>query len=171
MIRVLECSQACWETSGIFRESGDQATISILRKQIDENVDVDYDSIKPHDLAGLFKAYLRMLPEPLTTFEAYSVIQTAQLISDSQERFVFVRKVFSKNFPEPNAIALKRILRLLKMYSEHADANKMSVKNLAVCFAPALFRDRKADMKALADASKYAELLAYMIENCETIFA
>jgi hypothetical protein len=96
---------------------------------------------------------LRLLPEPLTTFEAYSVIQTAQLIADAQDRFVFVRRVFSK-LPEANLISLKRVLRLLRLYSDHSEKNKMSVKNLAVCFAPVKKRQRKSFCRFQKDSKK-----------------
>lgn len=72
IIRVLETSEKCWETPGIFRESGDQSAMSEMRAILDQGGDIDYDNVgenlcglcclfflmvlqAPHDLAGMFK--------------------------------------------------------------------------------------------------------------------
>ena len=65
---------------GIFRITGTHSVILSLRQSIDDGIDINFDSVNPHDLAGLFKKYLRELPSPLLTFPLfYSLIANDRL--------------------------------------------------------------------------------------------
>lgn len=57
---------------GIFRLSGRASTIEMYKDEFDLGEDVDLSTCEdPHSVAALMKTYLRMLPEPLLTFDLY----------------------------------------------------------------------------------------------------
>lgn len=64
------------DTEGIFRRSGAYTAIAKLKKQVNagEMEEVDFKAVDTHVLAGLLKAFLRDLTEPLLTFELYEEI-------------------------------------------------------------------------------------------------
>lgn len=64
------------DTEGIFRRTGSYAAIGQLKKQVNagEMEEIDFKAIDTHVLAGLLKAFLRDLTEPMLTFELYEEI-------------------------------------------------------------------------------------------------
>lgn len=138
----------------------------LLRAKIEANEPVDLSTTDVHDVAALFKLWVRELPEPLTTFDVYDLISTAVEL-DGEAKFAFMKKVLAK-IPDANRIALKKVLLMLQKYATYP-ANKMTEKNLAVVFAPALFRARQADLKGMADAGKYVAITQYLLEQTEAL--
>ena len=60
---------------GIFRIAGRFGEIERIRELVDSGVDVDFSEHKSiHDVAGLFKKFLRELPTPLLTYEVFDTI-------------------------------------------------------------------------------------------------
>ena len=68
----------CYEVEGIFRKSGGAAYIDEMKKCFNRGEDVDLSTVDdPHAVSGLFKTFLRDLPDPLLTFDLYDAfIQT-----------------------------------------------------------------------------------------------
>lgn len=64
------------DTEGIFRRTGSFAAIGQLKKQVNagDMEAIDFKAIDTHVLAGLLKAFLRDLTEPMLTFELYEEI-------------------------------------------------------------------------------------------------
>ncbi len=168
LIVFMENDEKCLNTAGIFRQSGDTETLQLLRAKIEAGETVEWNKQDVHDTAGIFKLYLRELPEPVTTYDAYSIIQTAVELTGDQ-RLMFVSRL-TRKIPDANRIVLKKVLLLLRKFSQRSNANKMTAKNLSLVFTPALFRSRKPDVKAMSDAPKYAEVVEYLIQECETFF-
>lgn len=48
-----------------------------------------------------------------------------------------------KNLPPTNRTVLIYLLRFLNKFSQHANTNKMSLINIAVCWAPNLLRSKE----------------------------
>ena len=167
VIQFLDSDERCLNCPGIFRQSGDKDTLLLLKAKIEANEEVRFDQLDPHEVAAILKLWVRELQEPLTTFDVYSIIVTANDL-EGEAKFLFVKKVISK-IPDANKIALKRLLLLLKKYATHTE-NKMSEKNLAVVFAPALFRERTMNINSMSDVQKYVIVTQYLLENVETLF-
>lgn len=70
---VLETDERCHVCSGIFRNSGGVDEMHLLRARIEADEQIDWDKVEPNNIAGIFKMWLRELPEPLTTFDVYSI--------------------------------------------------------------------------------------------------
>lgn len=60
------------EVEGLFRLSGSQNDIDRYQAEYDKGHAVDLSKeLDPHCVAGIFKLYLRVMPEPLLTFDRY----------------------------------------------------------------------------------------------------
>ena len=58
---------------GIFRLAGHHAEIMQINNKIDEGEEIIFDfKTNAHNVAALFKKYLRDLPTPLLTFDLYT---------------------------------------------------------------------------------------------------
>ena len=77
VILELESNETCLNCPGIFRQSGDKESLQLLRAKIEANEPVEWSSLDPHEIAGLLKLWVRELQEPLTTFDMYSIVLTA----------------------------------------------------------------------------------------------
>lgn len=103
----------------------------------------DIDSGKPvegtiHDVAGLVKQFLRVLPEPLLTYRLYSpFVQAVRLAKDEQSLHAI--KLLSLELPEANLHCVVFLLRLLRDVVQ-STGNRMSASNLAAIFTPNLLR-------------------------------
>ena len=56
--------------AGLFRVAGNKDAIDLIRVQYEEG-DGEVKLEEVHDVAGVFKLYLRMLPEPLIPYAQY----------------------------------------------------------------------------------------------------
>ena len=71
---------------GIFRMAGQNVRCTTLKEEIDNSLSVKFsDTENPHDIANLFKQWLRDLPEPLFLFSNFD-----KIISISSSFFYFI---------------------------------------------------------------------------------
>jgi hypothetical protein len=62
------------QTQGLFRVAGSVQRMKALQSMIEENGKIDsFEGFTAHDIAGIFKLFFRMLPEPLFTFKLYKI--------------------------------------------------------------------------------------------------
>eukprot|EP01119_Soliformovum_irregulare_P016698 TRINITY_DN4874_c0_g1_i3.p1 TRINITY_DN4874_c0_g1~~TRINITY_DN4874_c0_g1_i3.p1 ORF type:complete len:1171 (-),score=313.30 TRINITY_DN4874_c0_g1_i3:15-3527(-) len=156
------------ETEGLFRVSGRAGDIKELKKVYDKGSRVDLrTNTDPHTIAGLMKAWLRELPQPIFTFEFYDAFKWAMVMKE-EYRIYCLRKVLSR-LPPGNKAILNRIFGLLHEVIGHADVNKMTATNLAIIFAPSLFKS-KDEKDFLADQVDARLIIEAMILDYQFIF-
>ena len=167
IICVMESDDKYLKCVGIFRQSGGVENTQLLRAQLEAGEAIDYNKTDPHDLAAVFKLFIRELPEPLATWEAFKIVQAAAELSGDQKK-AFVMRLLRK-IPDSNRIVLKKILGLLYKYSMYSEYNKMTANNLAVIFSPALFREKKASLMTSEESKKFISIVEYLINEWQTI--
>ena len=73
--------------------------------------------------------------------------------------------------PNANMEVLKRLMQLLSEVSQFASINNMNTKNLAIVFAPNLFRGRDVStMQSLKDTPFIMSVTKTLIEHRDEIF-
>ncbi|KAJ3119518.1 Rho GTPase-activating protein 21 [Nowakowskiella sp. JEL0407] len=96
-----------------------------------------------HVVTGVIKAYLRTgLPpngEPLCTFNSYDSFMDATKIDDWRNRMIAMQDLVHA-LPPLHFATLKFVCDHLRRVSQHADMNKMNVKNLAIIFGTTLLK-------------------------------
>jgi hypothetical protein len=91
-------------------------------------------------------------------------------VPDNSARLYCLRKVISL-LPTGNRVVLKRLIGFLKVVAENEKTTKMGAKNLAIVFAPTIFRAKDdAIDKLLLDASSANNLVELFIQNYSEIF-
>jgi len=100
----------------------------------------------PHIAAAAVKAYFRELPEPLTTWSLYRRFALSNDVGDLTDAVLAL--------PQPNRDVFYRLLKHLSSIAACADENRMDTKNIAIVFAPTLFKDKLETAATMAGNMK-----------------
>ncbi|KAF8794205.1 active breakpoint cluster region-related protein-like [Argiope bruennichi] len=127
---------------GIYRVSGSASDVQRLKKSFETNVYEAEQLLKEvdiHSVTGMFKMYLRELPEALFTDLLYQKFFQAFSLSNHEEKNKQLLQLFEE-LPEPNkGIIIYLLDHLVRIHQSEA-TNKMSLHNLATVFGPTLLR-------------------------------
>jgi Rho GTPase-activating protein 39 len=131
---VLEADGA--QSEGIFRVAPSTEKVAALKRILER---ADYSALhspNPHVPASLLKLWLAQLEEPLITAEAYS------LAIENARDGASLQALIKKHLTGIHYGVLLHLLGFLHVFlaAENQKLNRMSARNLAVCFAPVLFR-------------------------------
>ncbi|XP_055339846.1 unconventional myosin-IXAa-like isoform X2 [Paramacrobiotus metropolitanus] len=144
-------------TEWIYRKSGAAHGMRSLRAAIEDNPDkIDWDQYHDagiHIVASTFKALLREMPEPLMTFERYDELMDIMARDDRKEKLENVYCAIRK-MQKPNHDLLERLFFHLARVAQQSSMNQMTPENLAIVFAPCLFRSER-DLKAFEVSDDY----------------
>lgn len=165
------------DTEGLFRISGDDASIMDLRRSYDRGLD-NYEwrevtgasETDVHNAASLLKLYFRTLPEPLIPRKCYRPL--CDILKCKPQEFV----AKAKNILHPpdvtplNVRIIAHLFRLLSMLTEHTASNKMTKENIAIVFAPSLLLPEGAQELGLYELQNGISIVRLLVEHTEEIF-
>lgn len=127
---------------GIFRLSGSASTIRQLKEVFNRKFDVDLLDTKSdiHTVAGLFKTYLRELPEPIITERLLNDLRQIMMSRGTPNGSVSLmfRDHISKNLDKIHYDTTYIILKFLKEIINNHKVNKMNLRNVCIVFVPTL---------------------------------
>eukprot|EP00002_Diphylleia_rotans_P017034 TRINITY_DN3305_c0_g1_i17.p1 TRINITY_DN3305_c0_g1~~TRINITY_DN3305_c0_g1_i17.p1 ORF type:complete len:1772 (-),score=339.58 TRINITY_DN3305_c0_g1_i17:1837-7152(-) len=156
---------------GIFRVAGAAAEVQPIMKSIEEGKDVVFHSVADCNVvATVLKHYIRNMKEPLATFQLYDEFIKAADVRDREEMVQAIKKLVNK-LPSYNRVFLQELCLFLSQVAEHSSVNKMNSSNLAIVFAPNIFRTQ-AELSGLElmKSQQSNIVMAVMIESCAQIF-
>mmetsp|Transcript_4983 Transcript_4983/g.7610 ORF Transcript_4983/g.7610 Transcript_4983/m.7610 type:complete len:430 (-) Transcript_4983:146-1435(-) len=172
-------SQVSFEVAQIRIRAGQTSRLVIGGACVDESEQrTDLAALAIDDIdevAQLFKVFLRDLPQPVVTTEAYKAMVLAVTESNREgdmsadEIVGLVEGVLERELPESHLSTLLYILRFLAEVAAQAHLNKMNPDNLSVVFAPTLMRVQMDDpMQAMSDIKTCQRILkALLLKNME----
>lgn len=155
---------------GIYRVSGFADEIDALKLALDRDGDktdmseATYGNVNV--IAGTLKLYLRLLPVPLITFQAYPSFMAAGRNAKQTEQLQLMAEAV-RRLPPAHYSCLQYMLEHLKRVASHYAVNKMNEHNLATVFAPTLI----ATPQHMTNLTEEIFMLSSLITHCETIFA
>ncbi|XP_009882148.1 PREDICTED: rho GTPase-activating protein 27-like [Charadrius vociferus] len=143
---VLQCIQTVerrgLDIDGLYRVSGNLATIQKLRYKVEHDEHLDLDDGRWEDIhvvTGALKLFFRELPEPLVPFSHFDKFIAAIKMQDPTRKGRCVRDlVFS--LPPAHHDTMKVLFRHLSRVIEYKEENRMSVQSIAIVFGPTLLR-------------------------------
>ncbi|XP_052640995.1 rho GTPase-activating protein 27 isoform X2 [Harpia harpyja] len=143
---VLQCIQTVerrgLDIDGLYRVSGNLATIQKLRYKVEHDEHLDLDDGRWEDIhvvTGALKLFFRELPEPLVPFSHFDKFIAAIKMQDPTRRGRCVRDlVFS--LPPVHHDTMKVLFHHLCRVIEYKEENRMSVQSIAIVFGPTLLR-------------------------------
>uniref|UniRef100_A0A8D3B212 Rho GTPase-activating protein 15 n=1 Tax=Scophthalmus maximus TaxID=52904 RepID=A0A8D3B212_SCOMX len=128
------------EVDGIYRVSGNLATIQKLRFIVDEEEDLDLDHSQWEDIhviTGALKMFFRELPEPLFPFRFFQSFVEAIKIKESKDKIQAVKKLIQE-LPKPNKDTMKLLFVHLHRVLAFSRKNLMSTQGISIVFGPTL---------------------------------
>ncbi|KAI9243653.1 Rho GTPase activation protein [Sporodiniella umbellata] len=160
------------EKEGIYRISGRQTNIDLLKSEFEKDescvglVDSKYDMFT---IGSVLKQFLRELKEPLLNMSPNERLDYAKAEGD-QERRALLEKLIER-LTEEERDTLKALVIHLAKIEARSKVNKMTLKNLALIFTPAIFHDQNQSdtsqesyaQKVLEDLVKHHDSLMSVI--------
>ncbi|XP_036615068.1 rho GTPase-activating protein 8-like isoform X5 [Trichosurus vulpecula] len=153
-------------SEGLFRRSANVQTIKEIQRLYNQGKPVNFDDYGDiHIPAVILKTFLRELPQPLLTFEAYEQILAITSVESSLR--VTRCKEIVRGLPEHNYAVLKYLMSFLHMVSQECIFNKMTGSNLACVFGLNLIRPSNgpSSLNALVPLNLFTELMIDFYEN------
>jgi hypothetical protein len=140
---------------GIFRIAGLKDFRDQWAELCDQGLFVPFPSGKlledgVHDIASLFKQWMRNLPTPLLTFEKYEDFIQAVTLEDEEKKHELFRKLISE-IPKCHQDLLFALLKLCKAIEIRKEENKMNAENLAVVFGVGTLSPKNDEMRQIKD--------------------
>lgn len=158
------------EQEGIFRIPGRAQVVSQLVDAADRGVPVELDKQDTADIASFLKKFFALLPSPVIPGDL--VDRFGEQRADPKALCFELRQIVDQVLPTERAEVLTFMLSLLHDISLKAEHNKMTSKNLATVFLPALFFSVQSDNTSPEEIMKMAVLgktvsatLSFMIDN------
>ncbi|XP_063708308.1 beta-chimaerin [Culicoides brevitarsis] len=166
---VKEIEERGLKQEGIYRVSGFADEIEQVKETLDKEgnaADISEKSVSNINVvASILKMYLRLLPIPLITYQAYPALIDASNKATPAEQIDFTKKALPL-LPSSHFKCLKYMIEHLQKVAEYQEVNKMSEHNLGTVFAPTLI----AFPSGMTDLSQEIFLLSFLIRNCKSIF-
>ncbi|WAQ83797.1 hypothetical protein PtA15_4A246 [Puccinia triticina] len=162
---------------GIYRVPGEKRVIENLQASIDERgvrgVDIWRDSYKDvHNLSGALKLFLREIPGGVIPFDRYDRFLAVNAVADDTERTSLLHSHVHE-LPLPNKILLFKLVKHFERVVERAEANSMLAHNVAIVFAPSLFRngsEHSNPLLSMQNIGKASAIVRHFVLNAARIF-
>ncbi|KAM4731307.1 rho GTPase-activating protein 15 [Anableps anableps] len=128
------------DADGIYRVSGNLATIQKLRFIVDQEEELDLDHSQwedVHVITGALKMFFRELPEPLFPFRFFQQFVEAVKIKEAKQKTQAVKKLIQQ-LPKPNHDTMKLLFSHLQRVLAFSKKNLMSTQGIGIVFGPTL---------------------------------
>ncbi|XP_012887492.1 PREDICTED: rho GTPase-activating protein 27 isoform X1 [Dipodomys ordii] len=160
------------DIDGLYRISGNLATIQKLRYKVDHDERLDLDDGRwedVHVITGALKLFFRELPEPLFPFSHFSQFIAAIKLQDQAQRSRCVRDLV-RTLPAPNHDTLRLLFQHLCRVIEHGEQNRMSVQSVAIVFGPTLLRPEAEEASMPMTMVFQNQVVELILQQCADIF-
>nr|XP_012419735.1 PREDICTED: rho GTPase-activating protein 15 isoform X2 [Odobenus rosmarus divergens] len=130
------------DVDGIYRVSGNLATIQKLRFIVNQEEKLNLDDSQWEDIhvvTGALKMFFRELPEPLFPYSFFEQFVEAIKKQDYNTRIETIKSLVQK-LPPPNRDTMKILFGHLTKIVAKASKNLMSTQSLGIVFGPTLLR-------------------------------
>eukprot|EP00041_Stephanoeca_diplocostata_P016095 m.313010 g.313010 ORF g.313010 m.313010 type:complete len:281 (+) comp20252_c0_seq1:355-1197(+) len=126
---------------GIFRKSGKTSRVRAAKDLLNSGQEMDSagmsEGLLAIDVACVLKEYLKLLPTPLLSSRKNEIV-AAMEHADEVKRNMELRKAILL-LPKLHQDIVAYVIAFLNRIADNSEVNKMTSKNLAVCFEPNLF--------------------------------
>ncbi|KAH7718793.1 RhoGAP domain-containing protein [Aphelenchoides avenae] len=137
---VLDTNKA-WTTEGVFRKEGNSTRMRNAHRIYCGLASIPKECTT-HDVCSLIKRFFRELKPSIFIDKQRNILKFAETLRD-RALLQAILTIFD-TLPPSHKATLAFLMRQLQKASESSAANQMTIDNLAVVFAPTLFRDDPA---------------------------
>lgn len=160
------------DIDGLYRISGNLATIQKLRHKVDHDERLDLEDGRwedVHVITGALKLFFRELPEPLFPFSYFPQFIAAIKLQDQAQRSRLVRSLVH-TLPAPNHETMRLLFQHLCRVIEYGEQNRMSVQSVAIVFGPTLLRPETEEASMPMTMVFQNQVVELILQQCSDIF-
>ncbi|KAJ8247103.1 hypothetical protein GJAV_G00258770 [Gymnothorax javanicus] len=160
------------ETDGIYRVSGNLATIQKLRFLVDQEDELDLDDCQWEDIhvvTGALKMFFRELPEPLFPYRFFEPFMEAIKTRDHKQKVQAVKKLVHQ-LPKPNHETMKLLFRHLQKILSKSQKNLMSTQGIGIVFGPTLMWPELDSGNMAFNMVYQNQIVEFILIECSEIF-
>uniref|UniRef100_A0A8D0L684 Rho GTPase activating protein 15 n=1 Tax=Sphenodon punctatus TaxID=8508 RepID=A0A8D0L684_SPHPU len=160
------------DVDGIYRVSGNLATIQKLRFVVNQEEKLNLDDSQWEDIhvvTGALKMFFRELPEPLFPYCFFEHFVEAIKNQDDSIRIKSIKALVQK-LPRSNYDTMKILFKHLKKIAAKESANLMSTQSLGIVFGPTLLRPEKESGSMAVHMLYQNQLVELMLSEYSKIF-
>ncbi|XP_077472586.1 N-chimaerin-like [Stigmatopora argus] len=162
------------KSEGLYRISGFSDSVEEVKMAFDKAGEKTDVSVKSYEdiniITGALKLYLRDLPVPVISYNAYPRFIEAAKLADQDKKLEAFREALAL-LPLSHHETLKYLMAHLKRVAQNAKHNLMNAENLAIVFGPTLMRTPDLDaMTALNDIRYQRQVVEALIKNVDALF-
>uniref|UniRef100_A0A7M4EJC6 Rho GTPase-activating protein 15 n=3 Tax=Crocodylus porosus TaxID=8502 RepID=A0A7M4EJC6_CROPO len=161
------------DVDGIYRVSGNLATIQKLRFVVNQEEKLNLDDSQWEDIhvvTGALKMFFRELPEPLFPYSFFE--QFVEAIKNQNNTIrVKAIKGLVKKLPKPNHDTMKILFEHLNKIAAKESVNLMSTQSLGIVFGPTLLRPEKETGNMAVHMLYQNQIVELMLSEYSKIFS
>lgn len=161
------------EVDGIYRVSGNLATIQKLRFIVNQEEKLNLDDSQWEDIhvvTGALKMFFRELSEPLFPYSFFERFVEAIKKQDSDAK-IETMKSLVKSLPPPNHDTMKILFGHLTKIVAKAAQNLMSTQSLGIVFGPTLLRAENESGNVAVHMVYQNQVAEFMLTEYDKIFS
>ncbi|XP_038862274.1 N-chimaerin-like isoform X4 [Salvelinus namaycush] len=162
------------KSEGLYRMSGFSDSVEDVKSAFDrdgEKTDISANAYEDINIiTGALKLYLRDLPIPVISYDAYPrFIEVAKLEDPEKQQEAFREAL--ELLPAAHSETLRYLMVHLKRVTLNEKDNLMNAENLGIVFGPTLLRAPNLDaMTALNDIRYQRRVVEFLIKNEDILF-
>ncbi|XP_060246082.1 rho GTPase-activating protein 15 isoform X4 [Meriones unguiculatus] len=160
------------DVDGIYRVSGNLATIQKLRFIVNQEEELNLDDSQWEDIhvvTGALKMFFRELPEPLFPYSFFERFVEAIKEQDSNVRIKTIKSLV-KSLPAPNHDTMKILFGHLTKIVAKASQNLMSTQSLGIVFGPTLLRAENESGNMAVHMVYQNQIAEFLLSEYDKIF-
>ncbi|KAG7227596.1 hypothetical protein INR49_005411 [Caranx melampygus] len=161
-------------SEGLYRVSGFSDSVEEVKMAFDkdgEKADISVNAYEDINIiTGALKLYLRDLPIPIISYDAYPRFIEAAKLTDPEKKLEAFREALDL-LPPSHCETLKYLMAHLKRVTQNEKFNLMNAENLAIIFGPTLMRAPNLDaITALNDIRYQRQVVEVLIKKEDVLF-
>uniref|UniRef100_A0A3Q3QIB4 Chimerin 1 n=1 Tax=Monopterus albus TaxID=43700 RepID=A0A3Q3QIB4_MONAL len=162
------------KSEGLYRISGFTDSVEEVKMAFDKDGEKTDISVNVYEdiniITGALKLYLRDLPVPVISYDAYPRFIEAAKLTDLEKKLEAFREALAL-LPPSHSETLKYLMAHLKRVTQNEKFNLMNAENLAIVFGPTLMRAPNTDaITALNDIRYQRQVVEVLIKNEDVLF-
>ncbi|XP_060785223.1 rho GTPase-activating protein 15 [Neoarius graeffei] len=169
---VKEVEKRGLDADGIYRVSGNLATIQKLRFLVDQEEELNLGDSQWEDIhviTGALKMFFRELPEPLFPFRFFEMFVEAIRIKEHKQKVQALKKLVHQ-LPKPNHNTIKVLLHHLQRVLTKSQQNLMSSQGVSIVFGPTLMWPELDAGNMAVNMVYQNQIVEFMLIECVEIF-
>ncbi|XP_051022234.1 rho GTPase-activating protein 15 [Acomys russatus] len=161
------------DVDGIYRVSGNLATIQKLRFAVNQEEKLNLDDSQWEDIhvvTGALKMFFRELSEPLFPYSFFERFVEAIKKQDSNVRTETIKSLV-RSLPAPNHDTIKILFGHLTKIVANASQNLMSTQSLGIVFGPTLLRAENESGNMAIHMVYQNQIAEFLLSEYDKIFS